>query len=111
MEEMSDILHENDDRLRGSSIYRQNLVATSKEAGGLIVTLFGASLLTMPLTYGATSRRIGELTLEGIRGTGNAVATIAIATSQTAAPRSTSSRPAASGGDGDGEGDGEGTGT
>ncbi len=114
MEEVYSALHQNDDQLRGSSVYRQNLVATSKEAGGLIVTLYGAALLTMPMTYGATSKRIGELTLEGIRGTGNAIAAVSIATAQTAAPRSTSSATPSSG-DGEGEGgeggDGEGSGT
>lgn len=88
MAEVEERLHIADDLYRGGSVFRADLTATSKAAGGLIVGLFGCSLLTMPMTYGATSPRIGEITLEGLRGTGNAVATIAIATALTAAPRS-----------------------
>ena len=58
---LADILHENDDQLRGSSIYRDDLVVTSRDPGGLAVTLYNAALLSVPMSYGATSRRFGEL--------------------------------------------------
>lgn len=110
MEDVCSRLHNNDDLFRGGSVFRADVTATSKEPGGLIVNLYGCSLLTMPMTYGATSPRLGELTLEGLRGTGNAVAAITLATAQTAAPRSTSAATPGDG-EGDGEGTGEGTGT
>ena len=90
MTEVEERLHNVNGDYRGGSVFRANLTATSKAAGGLIVQLYGCSLLTMPMTYGATSPRLGELTLEGIRGTGNAIAAISIATAQTASPRSLS---------------------
>lgn len=115
MESVGERLHNQDDLYRGGSVFRADLTATSKEAGGLIVNLFGCSLLTMPMTYGATSPRLGELTLEGLRGTGNAVASISIAANHSAAPRSTASASPEGGEDegegGDGEGEGSGTGT
>ena len=110
MADIYDRLHINDDLYRGGSVFRADVTATSKEPGGLIVNLYGCSLLTMPMTYGATSPRLGELTLEGLRGTGNAIAAITLATAQTASPRSTSAATPGDGEDG-GEGDGEGTGT
>lgn len=64
--------------LRGSSIPRHDLVVTSRDAGGLAVTVYNAALRQLPLAYGATSRRVGQLTFEGLRGTGNAVAAVSI---------------------------------
>lgn len=107
MSKLVDIMHENDDQLRGGSIYRNDLVVTSRDPGGLCVTLFGAALLSAPMTYGATARRFGELVFEGVRGTGNAIASVTIAGSSTRPQPQTKVSAA----DDDGEGDGEGTGT
>lgn len=87
MEALQELLGGGADVLRGAPVPRANLTATSMGAGGLIVSLFGCSLLSAPMTYGATARRLGELSLSGMRGTGNAIGTIAIATSSTAATR------------------------
>lgn len=66
------------DLYRGGSIARNNLVVTSRDVGGLAVTVYNAALRQLPLAYGATSRRVGALTFEGLRGTGNAVAAVSI---------------------------------
>lgn len=71
-------LHIETDHLRGGSIARHDLVVSSRDAGGLAVTVYNAALRQLPLTYGATSRRVGQLTFEGLRGTGNAVAAVSI---------------------------------
>ena len=76
-------LHLYDDQLRGGSIPRNNLVVTSRDVGGLAVTVYNASLRQLPLAYGATSRRVGQLTFEGARGTGNAVAAVSIVAAAT----------------------------
>ena len=77
-------LHVQDERPRGGSIERHDLVVTSRDAGGLAVTVYNASLRELPLVYGATSRRVGQLTFEGARGTGNAVAAVSIVAAQSA---------------------------
>lgn len=68
---------------RGGSIPRHDLVVTSRDEGGLAVTVYNASLRQLPLVYGATSRRVGQLTFEGARGTGNAVAAVSIVAAAT----------------------------
>lgn len=102
LDELNDILHNADGRHRGGSVRRDDLRAKSRAVGGLDVTVFNASLLSAPLTYGATAKRFGELSFEGMRGTGNAVATVAIVTqhhwhprAKTAAAGTSSAEPAA----------------
>lgn len=78
LEDFAERLHIGDNLLRGGSIERHNLVVTSRDAGGLAVTVYNAAMRQLPLAYGATSRRVGALTFEGLRGTGNAVAAVSI---------------------------------
>lgn len=87
LDELNDILHNADDRNRGGSIRRDDLVAKSNAVGGLTVTVFNAALLSAPMSYGATAKRFGELSFEGLRGEGNAVATVARVTQHHYHPR------------------------
>lgn len=65
-------------QLRGMSLPRNDLSVTGRDTGSLAVTLFNAALATAPLTYGPTSRKLGELSFRGLRGTGNAVAAVTV---------------------------------
>lgn len=75
-------LHLGDGLLRGGSIARNNLVVTSRDAGGLAVTLYNAALRQLPLAYGPTARRVGQLTFEGARGSDGAIAAVSIVAAQ-----------------------------
>ncbi len=107
LDELSDILHRAEGRRRGGSVRRDNLVATSMHAGGLVVTVYNAALLSAPMTFGATAKRFGELTFEGARGTGNAVAEVGRVAAHHHTPRTkTNVAAASSGGEDDGAGEG-----
>jgi len=108
LDELSDILHRAQGRRRGGSVRRDNLVVTSMYAGGLVVTVYNAALLSAPMTFGATAKRFGELTFEGARGTGNAVADVARVVANHHLPKGKTEAES----DGEGEvGEGSGTGT
>ena len=53
-------------QLRGMSLPRQDLVVTGRDTGSLAVTLYNAAMLTAPLTYGPTSRKVDELSFRGL---------------------------------------------
>lgn len=65
-------------QLRGMSLPRNDLAVTGRDTGSLAVTIYNAALLTAPLAYGPTSRKVGELSFRGLRGTGNAVAAVSV---------------------------------
>ncbi len=65
------------DVLRGTSLSGHDLTIAARDIGGLCVTIPDARLMSLPLSYGRSSRRIGELSFQGFRTSG-AAATIEI---------------------------------
>lgn len=63
--------------LRGTSLSGHDLTISARDAGGLRVEIPDARLASLPMAYGPSSRRIGQLTFQGFR-TSSAAATITV---------------------------------
>lgn len=63
--------------LRGTSTTGGDLTIAARDVGGLQVVIPNAKLASLPLAYGPSSRRVGDITLRGFRTSG-AAATISI---------------------------------
>lgn len=85
--------------LRGTSTAGHDLTGQASRIGGLKVKLPSARLANLPLNFGMTSRRIGELTFQGFR-TGGSAAEISMVTAADIQARTTPpTAPATGGGD------------